>query len=99
MIVDNKYTKRPWVPKNTRNRDPDTYIYNTQRWKKLRRYFFSFTENKLCVECKKKEILTRATIADHKTPIADGGAMWDMDNLQGLCASHHSKKTQMEQKQ
>lgn len=37
-----------------------------------------------------------ATQADHIIPIAKGGQPLDLDNGQGLCATHHSRKTRSE---
>ena len=34
-----------------------------------------------------------ATEVDHILPIEDGGAIYEEANLQGLCKSHHSRKT------
>jgi 5-methylcytosine-specific restriction endonuclease McrA len=33
---------------------------------------------------------------DHITPLADGGAPFDHENLQPLCASCHNRKSAME---
>lgn len=33
----------------------------------------------------------------HKRPIAEGGAVWDLDNLESLCKRHHSRETRLEQ--
>lgn len=64
-------------------------IYNTKRWRILRRRVLF--EQPLC-SC--GEI---ATDVDHVEPLADGGAAWERANLQGLCASCHSQKTRREQ--
>ena len=52
----------------------------------------SRTESALC-RMPKKGGLVSATEVDHIVPIEDGGAMFDEANLQGLCKSHHSRKT------
>jgi len=36
------------------------------------------------------------TVADHKVPIRKGGARFDLNNGQGLCASCHGRKTALE---
>ena len=33
---------------------------------------------------------------DHKKPLKDGGAMWDMNNLQAICRGCHIAKTRSE---
>lgn len=38
---------------------------------------------------------TPALHVDHITPIRAGGDVWNMDNLQGLCPTHHSEKTKL----
>jgi 5-methylcytosine-specific restriction endonuclease McrA len=67
--------------------DPTTeHIYHSPRWRKLRAYVL---QNKpVCVMC------TRAAkFLDHITPISQGGAIWDEDNLQGLCIKCNASKT------
>lgn len=38
------------------------------------------------------EHVVPATIADHITPLAEGGS-WEIENGQGLCASCHARKS------
>ena len=47
----------------------------------------------LCRMCKAKGRTTPATIADHIRPLAQGGAMHDLSNLQPVCADCHQDKT------
>lgn len=53
----------------------------------------------LCRLClaKKPPRCTPATIADHITPIAQGGAVHDINNLQPVCADCHRDKTLRDQ--
>lgn len=37
-----------------------------------------------------------ATEVDHITPISEGGARLDWNNLQAMCKTHHSQKTVLE---
>jgi 5-methylcytosine-specific restriction endonuclease McrA len=37
-----------------------------------------------------------ANEVDHVTPLRDGGAKYDLENLQALCKSCHSRKTAAE---
>jgi 5-methylcytosine-specific restriction enzyme A len=39
-----------------------------------------------------------STVADHITPVRLGGDFWDINNLQGLCASCHNSKSAKEGK-
>ena len=55
--------------------------------------------NPLCVVCEKAGVVKAAKEVDHITPHrGDEGLFSDLDNLQGLCKSCHSKKTRQEQK-
>ena len=51
----------------------------------------------LCRMCKAKGRLTPAAIADHIVPIAKGGAVHDITNLQPVCAECHQDKTNADQ--
>ena len=51
----------------------------------------------LCRHCKAKGRVTVATIADHITPIAEGGAVHDIANMQPLCHDCHTDKTLRDQ--
>ncbi|MCK4624021.1 MAG: HNH endonuclease [Phycisphaerae bacterium] len=46
----------------------------------------------ICRICKRKP----TTEADHIVPIREGGARYDLANLQGLCKPCHSRKTATE---
>jgi 5-methylcytosine-specific restriction endonuclease McrA len=50
-------------------------------------------QHPLCVECQRVGKITPATVVDHITPINTGGARFDFNNLQGLCAHCHNKKS------
>lgn len=52
----------------------------------------------LCRMCKAKTPprITPATIADHVVPIAKGGAIHSIDNLQPVCADCHRDKSAMD---
>lgn len=57
------------------------------RWTRLRRMHLAAEPT--CRMCGKA-----AALVDHITPILDGGAVLDEDNLQSLCVKCHAKKTQ-----
>lgn len=51
----------------------------------------------LCRLCKAKGRATPATIADHIVPIANGGAVHDLANMQPVCDPCHRDKTLRDQ--
>ena len=65
-------------------------IYNTSRWQKLREY--KKRRNPLCEECLRQGRITPMALVDHIIPIEDGGAVFDLSNLQSLCSACHNKK-------
>jgi 5-methylcytosine-specific restriction protein A len=73
-----------------RNRQthPGKALYNTKRWKVLRRRVLF--EQPLC-ECGQV-----ATDVDHRLAIDDGGDPWARANVQGMCHQCHSIKTARE---
>jgi 5-methylcytosine-specific restriction endonuclease McrA len=77
--------KRPWI-KNTSygNRTKEAF-YQTSAWTKCRNAFIQ--AHPKCVGCGQK-----ATVADHKIRVKDGGAKLDWSNLQAMCAKCHNKK-------
>jgi 5-methylcytosine-specific restriction endonuclease McrA len=76
---------------NNRATHHNQHVYNSQRWKYLRRSVLQ--EQPICQSCDD----ALATDVDHITAIAAGGNPWARGNLQGLCKQCHSKKTRMEQ--
>lgn len=85
-------TYRGRCPEHARQRNRDTHhnrhIYNSKRWKHTRRRVLF---NQPLCQCGKL-----ATDVDHITPISDGGDPWNHANLQPLCATCHSRKTNKE---
>jgi len=71
-------------------RAPGLGRYNTTRWRQVREIVLA--RDLICVVCREEA----ANEADHIVAIARGGEVWDLSNLQGLCASCHSKKTRRE---
>jgi hypothetical protein len=76
--------------------------YLTARWKKFRLDYLK--ENPYCVRCLKKGVIEPAVIVDHIKGHLVGvdkygktwkDYFWDED-VQGMCWSHHSQKTMME---
>lgn len=93
-----KYEKT--APVKGRKEETDSEIpanfYKLQKWVKFRNA--GMRENRFCVECLKLNLYVLATDLDHIHPISQGGAIWDRDNTQGLCKSHHNKKRRFERR-
>lgn len=64
---------------------------NSAAWRTLRQYVLN--RNPLCVECQAESRITVANEVDHIDGDASNNALV---NLQGLCKSHHSRKTARE---
>ena len=88
----------------TRRCAEHTRAYNRQRgssskhgygraWQKIRAA--QLQREPWCRECRRKEYTEPATQVDHIVPKANGGTD-DEENLQSLCARHHSRKTAKE---
>jgi len=65
-------------------------VYNTEKWKtlsvKIRR------KHPYCFICSKKDV---KLYVDHIIELSDGGQPYELSNLQVLCASCHTTKTNM----
>jgi 5-methylcytosine-specific restriction protein A len=66
-------------------------IYKSQRWVRLRAELIR--QQPTCQHCLQYGIVTPGKIVDHIVEIEDGGAVWDIDNLQHLCHTCHNIKT------
>lgn len=74
---------------------PFKHLYNTSRWKKLRKQFLQ--EHPLCVECKFKGAIKAAIVVDHiEAHKGDEGLFWNQSNWQPLCKECHDRKTAKE---
>ena len=71
-------------------------FYNSQPWQALRQQ--KLKRDRFCEECRRGGRLVLATHVDHKHEIRQGGERLDMDNLQSLCHSCHSRKTLKERR-
>tara|TARA_R110002020_G_scaffold101665_2_gene239310 strand:+ start:275 stop:586 length:312 start_codon:yes stop_codon:yes gene_type:complete len=72
----------------------DTSEYRKRRWRKLRAFWIH--QEPLCLHCLDEGRTTAADVVDHIVPVKQNGKMYDINNLQSLCHSHHNKKTQEE---
>jgi 5-methylcytosine-specific restriction enzyme A len=88
-----QYQQRQDDPR-TANRERN--LYWSARWRAFRKQQLS--KRPLCVMCEAETPprYVLATELDHKTPVAQGGAVFDPRNVQGLCKHHHSQKTLQE---
>jgi 5-methylcytosine-specific restriction protein A len=66
-------------------------FYQRIAWKNVRALQLQLEP--LCRLCRSNGKLIAATVVDHRTPIAEGGAELDLDNLQSLCSPCHNAKT------
>ncbi|MEN6325802.1 MAG: HNH endonuclease [Syntrophomonas sp.] len=67
-------------------------IYTSKEWFKLRAR--KLKKNPICELCKRD----KATMVDHIIEIKDGGAPFDIENLQSSCWSCHTIKTAEERR-
>ena len=85
FIPKKEYKHKTWQKKQ------DNSFYQTPAWRKVRSNYLKAYP--LCVECKKLNIIEPATVVDHIKQIREGGEMYSYSNLQGLCRTHHAKKS------
>ena len=71
----------------TEQRRKSKGLYDSPRWRRLRKLVI-YRDKGLCQMCE----IERGNEVDHKRPLRDGGRN-ELDNLQLLCSSCHSRKT------
>jgi 5-methylcytosine-specific restriction protein A len=71
-------------------------FYLSTRWRRFRDWYIGC--NPFCQHCQADGHIVKATIVDHVVERVDGGAPFDADNAQSLCAACHNRKTKLEQK-
>jgi 5-methylcytosine-specific restriction protein A len=78
-------TPRPWQ-----------HLYGRVRWKRLREHQLALQP--LCEYCLRIEVVTVATIVDHRIPHkGDDSLFHDPSNLQSLCKLHHDRDKRLEE--
>ena len=82
---------RPWKKAENRHTAEVVKNYHTKQWRTLRKYIL--TNEPLCRECKRKDIVTEATVVDHIENARNSSMFWRVDNLQPLCNKCHNKKS------
>jgi 5-methylcytosine-specific restriction protein A len=80
-------TRKPWDHNGRSSKDRG---YGREH-RKLRAQLLA--QEPLCRMCAAKGKVRAATIADHITPIAKGGAVHDINNLQPVCPECHQDKS------
>ena len=78
------------VKKYRQHAESNKKFYNSKDWKALRA--LKISNNPMCEECEKYDVVRAANYVDHIIPINDGGGLLDYSNLQSLCVYHDSKK-------
>ena len=73
-------------------RESSTQRGYSYKWQRAARGYLA--RNPLCVDCVAQGQVKAAAQVDHIIPHrGDMALFWDQGNWQGLCASHHSRKT------
>jgi 5-methylcytosine-specific restriction endonuclease McrA len=89
------YLERERERNRRRRADPDrgrrVQVYHSKRWLMLRRRVLF--EQPICAE---EGCMRLATDCDHIIPMSQGGAEYERENTQGLCAHHHALKSARE---
>jgi 5-methylcytosine-specific restriction endonuclease McrA len=108
--IPRRANKRPWIAPHVAFENAPgltNKFYQSSQWRKFRAVFLQ--RNPLCVMCKERGILTKATTVDHIISINPANG-WDMENgkyphpldannCQALCFRCHAKKTGETKKQ
>lgn len=63
-------------------------VYDSN-WVKVRDAYLR--EHPLCEDCEAIGVVRQADMVHHKIPVANGGAMYDEENLRSLCVTCHGK--------
>ena len=97
-VTGSQYCAKHSSTKSTqqqRTRKAHHNLYNTKRWKALRDLVLS--ERPLCACCFYYGVTTPAAEVDHIFPVAASPELqYTKSNMQGLCSSCHSRKTNHE---
>ena len=81
------------------NKDRKSFndMYNTRQWLTLRQ--IQLSKNPICAGCQAEGIITPAKVVDHLFPWSQiSKEAFFINRFQSLCQTHHSEKTQLEQK-
>ena len=84
-----KHKKDKQIEYSRYQRD-DGGFYGSAAWKRLRA--MKVAMNPLCEQCEKENKIVKVHTVDHIVPIKQGGAAYDIYNLQSLCRRHTDEK-------
>lgn len=80
------------VNRSTSSRSDDARVYQSKRWKGIRR-----AKLKLNPWCEEPGCTALAKVVDHVVAIADGGPDFpELDGTRSYCVAHHNAKTMRE---
>ena len=86
-----KYKTLAYQSPGMKQRKASAFLYSHRRWRSLRKQVI--LSNPICQACNRAP----STQVDHIKPYSgDVSTFYDIDNLQALCHSCHSKKTATE---
>ena len=74
--------------------DTELGFYKSAQWRAVRAVFLR--EHPVCSLCAARGRVVAAVVVDHVVPVKDGGARFDVANLQALCVTCHNRKTAQE---
>jgi 5-methylcytosine-specific restriction endonuclease McrA len=72
-----------------------SYLYNTKRWKQIRR--LQLEQDPLCIMCEEQGKLTPATVCDHIVPHKGDITLFTSGPFQSLCKLHHDSTKQRQE--
>lgn len=89
--INKKTPSRPWMPKEApfKMRVNNQHFYNSAAWRRFAKAHKA--NNPLCVNFDECGGVT--AFSDHIRPITEGGAKFDIDNIQPLCVKCNASKT------
>ena len=91
-------TERNKIYDDTARSKESAKVYQSSKWKKLREKVL-IRDGFQCVKCGKVVgIKPKDHAVDHVVELKDGGAAFDINNLELLCQSCHSTKTAEEKR-
>ena len=70
-----------------------SYMYQSARWRRLRKEKLAADPLCQCEECAKLPVPLPAQMVDHITPYRDGGDFYDWNNLQSMNNRCHNRKS------
>jgi len=76
------------------SRAADRRFYSSTRWVAFREHAMKLPENVLCRVCRERGLIVPSNQLDHIKPRKTHPELaYCLENVQGLCAAHHTEKT------